>query len=175
MSQWHLSLGGLHVSQTILVFLWLPDWFKKEQILQYQSILQNLRSLYTHTSIATIFAEILINGDQVIFHYKPGAYLLLIKALRDLSGAKDKALKNTFKTVKCTFFLPIHDWPDWFKMNKILQYQSILRNPRCILVQSVELFTAWIYGYVAVRWIFNTNLVHTSRSFRNNIKTSQIW
>ena len=29
---------------------------------------------------------------------------------------------------------------------KILQYQSILQNPQCILIQQVELFSARMYG-----------------------------
>ena len=36
----------------------------------------------------------------------------------------------------------------------MMQYQSILQNPRCIHVQKVELFSARMYGYVAARWFF---------------------
>ena len=45
---------------------------------------------------------------------------------------KLKALKNKFQTVKILYLFLFHNWPDRFKMNKILQYQSILQNPRSI-------------------------------------------
>ena len=62
---------------------------------------------------------------------------------------KFKTLKNTFKAVKSIviFFLFVHIWPDWFKINKILQYQSILQNPWStgIFVHPVELVSARMY------------------------------
>ena len=44
-------------------------------------------------------------------------------------------------------------------MNKILQYQSILQNPRSISIQSVELFSARMYRLIrGGHVIFQDNL-----------------
>ena len=84
-------------------------------------------------------------------------YNINVKILSELhlkSKLWETCQKRKFKVLKNTISL-IHNWPDLLKMNKILQYQSILKTPWSLLVQPVELFSARIYGQVAGQVIFS--------------------
>ena len=58
-------------------------------------------------------------------------------------------MKNKFKTVKYCYFFLIHNWTNWFKINKILHYQSILQT-WCIPFASKNHLTATYRIYTSM-------------------------